>query len=167
MNKANIPLSAGRQLLLEEARITPLREFWNGFLLSGGIWRLYWNDAPGAGVILNGEKVELQPDALYVLPPYPELFTFWNGTPVRQGKSMLIGILSILSQNLGQTPHHIPNGTLFTKQFIRENQMSRITRGIGNEAAGIPLFDQRNFRNTGSVQINRVEFFRPFRKEER
>ena len=84
-----------------------------------------------------------------------------------QGKSMLIGILSILSQNLGQTPHHIPNGTLFTKQFIRENQMSRITRGIGNEAAGIPLFDQRNLRNTGSVQINRVEFFRPFRKEER
>ena len=84
MNKTNIPLSAGRQLLLEEARITPLREFWNGFLLSGGFWRLYWNDAPGAGVILNGEKVELRSDALYVLPPYPELFTFWNGTPVRQ-----------------------------------------------------------------------------------
>ena len=84
MNKTNIPIPGGRQLLLEEARITPLREFWNGFLLSDGFWRLYWNDAPGAGVILEGKKVELQPDALYVLPPYPELLTFWNGTPVTQ-----------------------------------------------------------------------------------
>ena len=101
MNKTNMPSFSDRQIQLEEVRILPLREFWNGFLLSGGFWRLYWNDAPGAGVILNGRKIELLPDALYVLPPYQELFTFWNGTPVRQGKSMLIDKTSILSQNLG------------------------------------------------------------------
>ena len=84
MNKTNMPLFSGRQIQLEEVRLTPLREFWNGFLLSGGFWRLYWNDAPGAGVVLNGKKVELQPDALYVLPPFPELYTFRDGTAVNQ-----------------------------------------------------------------------------------
>ncbi len=84
MNKINFIQSSGRQLLLEEIRITPLQKFWHHFLLSGGSWRLYWNDAPGAGVILGGKKVELQPDSLYVLPPYPELLTFWRGTPVNQ-----------------------------------------------------------------------------------
>lgn len=60
-----------------------------------------------------------------------------------------------------------PTILLFTKQFIRKDQMSRITGGIGNEAAEFPLFSQRNFRYPGSVQINRVEFFRPPRQEER
>lgn len=84
MNKTNIPIFSERQIQLEEARITQLGEFWNGFLLSGGFWRLYWNDAPGAGVILDGKKNELQPDALYVLPPFPELYTFWSGREINQ-----------------------------------------------------------------------------------
>ena len=84
MNKTNIALPVEQQFLLEEIRIAPLRAFWNGFLLTGGSWRLYWNDAPGAGVILDRKKIELLPDALYILPPYPELFTFWNGVPINQ-----------------------------------------------------------------------------------
>lgn len=84
MNKTNIDFPAGRQLQLEGVWITRLREFWNRFLLTGGCWRLYWNDAPGAGVILDGKPVELRPDALYLLPPYPELVTYWDGAPVNQ-----------------------------------------------------------------------------------
>ena len=75
MTKTNILLPAGRQLRLDGVWQAHLGSFWNHFHLTGGYWRLYHHDGPGAGVYRNGTRIELLPDALYLLPPYPELVT--------------------------------------------------------------------------------------------
>jgi len=76
MMKTNIPLTSDRQLRIDGIWQTRLDAFWHRFHLSGGFWRLYHHDIPGAGVWLDGRKIELLPDSVYLLPPYPELVTW-------------------------------------------------------------------------------------------
>lgn len=80
MKKTNILLTSERQLQLNDICLAHLGSFWNCIHLTGGYWRLYHHDAPGAGVFRNGLRIELLPDALYLLPPYPELVTWREQT---------------------------------------------------------------------------------------
>lgn len=58
------------QLRLEAFRFTTLSSFlWNDLCLTGHFWRFYWNSAPGAGLVVGEETVELLPDRFYVIPP--------------------------------------------------------------------------------------------------
>ena len=83
MTKTNIQLIPDRQLRIDGIWQTRLDAFWHRFHLTGGFWRLYHHDIPGAGVWLDGHKVELRTDSVYLLPPYPELVT-WREQPVNQ-----------------------------------------------------------------------------------
>ncbi len=58
-----------------------LRNAWKNMLLSGHQWRLYHNDAGGAGVYLNGKKFEMKPDKIYLISPQCELRTWVDGNP--------------------------------------------------------------------------------------
>ena len=83
MPKTNISSVSDRQLRIDGIWQTRLGEFWQRFHLTGGYWRLYHHDIPGAGIWKDGEKIELRPDSVYLLPPYPELIT-WCEQPVNQ-----------------------------------------------------------------------------------
>lgn len=83
MGKTNISLFSERQLRIDGIWQAQLGSFWHRFHLTGGYWRLYHHDIPGAGVRFNGQKIELLPDSIYLLPPYPELVT-WREQPVTQ-----------------------------------------------------------------------------------
>lgn len=58
-----------------------LGRFWNNLNLSSHFWRLYCHDAPGAGVISAGEKFELLPGYIYLLPPNNDLVSWCTGNP--------------------------------------------------------------------------------------
>ncbi len=60
---------------------TRLTAFWNHLTLGGCYWRLYHHTACGAGVFLDGRKIELVPDKLYLLPPNCNLRTWSDGAP--------------------------------------------------------------------------------------
>ena len=83
MTKTNITPISDRQLRIDGIWQTRLDPFWHRFHLTGGFWRLYHHDIPGAGVWIDGRKIELSPDAVYLLPPYPELVA-WREQPVNQ-----------------------------------------------------------------------------------
>lgn len=63
---------------------TPLYAEWKGQILAGNFYRLYRNDYCGAGVILNGSRLELVPGRFYLLPPRCELKVFCNNDKVKQ-----------------------------------------------------------------------------------
>lgn len=63
---------------------TPLASEWKGQILAGNFYRLYRNDYIGAGVIVNGSKLELIPGTFYLLPPRCELQVFCNNDIVKQ-----------------------------------------------------------------------------------
>ncbi len=70
------------QLQIEFADVETLGEFWIHNRLPGIHWRLYYNDAPGAGVIPpGGRPIELLPEKLYLIAPCSELATFCTGNP--------------------------------------------------------------------------------------
>ena len=82
MNKTNIKQFQQIQLQIEFADVERLGAFWNNNQLLGIHWRLYHNDTEGAGVILpDGTEVELLPDYIYLIAPYPQLTSFCNATP--------------------------------------------------------------------------------------
>lgn len=58
---------------METIHMVRLRPVWNGMRLTGHHWRLYVHDAPGAGVMVNGEKLELSPGFAWLLPPHGDL----------------------------------------------------------------------------------------------
>ena len=58
-----------------------LGPFWNNLSLHAHFWRLYCHDAPGAGVITDGKKIELLPGYVYLLPPHDDLVSWCTGTP--------------------------------------------------------------------------------------
>lgn len=60
---------------------TRLTAFWNHLTLGGYYWRLYHHTGGGAGVYLDGAKVELRPEKLYLLPPNCNLRTWSEGAP--------------------------------------------------------------------------------------
>lgn len=49
------------------ARLLP--EYWNNYILAGNFWRLYRNNAPGAGLWVGGRKIQLEPGKFYLIPP--------------------------------------------------------------------------------------------------
>ena len=58
---------------METIHLVRLQPLWNGMRLTGHHWRLYVHDAPGAGVVVNGEKLELSPGFAWLLPPHGDL----------------------------------------------------------------------------------------------
>ena len=58
---------------METIHLVRLQPLWNGMRLTGQHWRLYVHDAPGAGVVVNGEKLELSPGFAWLLPPHGDL----------------------------------------------------------------------------------------------
>ncbi len=60
---------------------TRLTAFWNHLTLGGYYWRLYHHTGGGAGVYLDGAKIELRPEKLYLLPPNCNLRTWSEGAP--------------------------------------------------------------------------------------
>ena len=73
LNAPEIHLCAGSK--------TRLSSFWNHLMLGGCYWRLYHHTAHGAGVFLDGKKIELVPEKLYLLPPNCNLRTWSDGVP--------------------------------------------------------------------------------------
>lgn len=69
---------------LECVSMTKLGGQWNRQLLTGNFYRLYRNDAPGAGVVYNRRKHEITPDAIYILPPNCNLRTYCDNPEARQ-----------------------------------------------------------------------------------
>ncbi len=58
-----------------------LGSFWDKLHLSSHFWRLYCHDAPGAGVITGGKKIELLPGYIYLLPPNNDLVSWCTENP--------------------------------------------------------------------------------------
>ena len=58
-----------------------LGSFWNNLHLPAHFWRLYCQDAPGAGIIANGKRFDLLPGYIYLLPPHNDLVSFCTGNP--------------------------------------------------------------------------------------
>lgn len=70
------------QLQIEMADVETIGDFWSFSALPGIHWRLYYNNAPGAGLILpDRRKVEMTPDRLYLIAPYTKLGTYCHGEP--------------------------------------------------------------------------------------
>lgn len=42
---------------------------WNHNQLSAPFWRFYWNEQAGNYVVLNGERIDLSPDKILLIPP--------------------------------------------------------------------------------------------------
>ena len=82
-SQSETPSFSFPELHLETVTCTRLGEAWNGIRLSGYYWRLYHHDSGGAGVYLQGRKVELLPERLYLLPPNCDLRTWNAGNPVQ------------------------------------------------------------------------------------
>ena len=82
-SQSETPSFSFPELHLETVTRTRLGEAWNGIRLSGYYWRLYHHDSGGAGVYLQGRKVELLPERLYLLPPNCDLRTWNAGNPVQ------------------------------------------------------------------------------------
>lgn len=61
-----------------------LHRWWRANCLTGHYWRIYNNDASGAGVFLDGERYELHPDKMYLVAPWSELKTWSTGQHVNQ-----------------------------------------------------------------------------------
>lgn len=49
---------------------------WEHERLAGAHWRLYHNSAPGPTLIVAGEPMELEPGALYIIPPSSKMSSF-------------------------------------------------------------------------------------------
>ena len=82
MKKTNI--LAPFQIQIDFAAVEPLGTTWNHSRLPGIHWRLYHNDAPGAVLIYpDGRRIELLPDALYLLLPNNRLSSENTG-PAKQ-----------------------------------------------------------------------------------
>jgi len=72
------------QLQIDFADIEILGDFWNIRRLPGFHWRLYYHNAPGAGVIFRDQRrIPLLPEFVYLLPPSQELgsYTAPNAQP--------------------------------------------------------------------------------------
>ncbi len=82
MNEVFSPLS-DPQIRIEYVAEAHLNPVWRIQVLSDFFWRLYYNDAPGAGVFIRGEKYELQPHSIYLLPPHCNLQTWCDGDPLQ------------------------------------------------------------------------------------
>ncbi|MDD3886710.1 MAG: AraC family transcriptional regulator [Victivallaceae bacterium] len=80
MKKTNIERFS-EEFQLGTVNLMRLGNFWDRLLLGGDYWRLYHNDAAGAGVVIDGRHEELRPDEVYLLAPCPNLVTFCNGKP--------------------------------------------------------------------------------------
>lgn len=82
MNKTNIDGLQSMQLLIEFSDVETLGEFWNKRQLLGIHWRLYYNSAPGAGLILpDGRRIDLLPENIYLIAPYPQISSYCSGNP--------------------------------------------------------------------------------------
>ena len=71
------------ELHLETAALTNLAGIWQNLSLGGYCWRLYYHDSGGAGLVLNGTRIELTPDKLYLLAPNCNLHTWVKGSPTQ------------------------------------------------------------------------------------
>ena len=46
-----------------------LPEYWNNYTLFGNFWRFYRNSSSGAGLWIDGKKLELEAGKFYIIPP--------------------------------------------------------------------------------------------------
>ena len=82
MNKTNIDSLQPMQLQIEFSDVETLGEFWDKRQLLGIHWRLYYNNAPGAGLRLpDGRKIDLMPENIYLIAPYPQIVSYCSGNP--------------------------------------------------------------------------------------
>lgn len=63
----NIPVASAPQVL---TCIYTLLSAWEHDDLAAPFWRLYWNDRPGAYLILPHEKVPIEPGKIVLIPPH-------------------------------------------------------------------------------------------------
>ena len=81
MNKITQILPEPPRISMDYAGCVKLGPFWHRRHLSGPFWRLYHHDGPGAGLRVDGKKIELLPDKFYILPPNCNRLTWCTGTP--------------------------------------------------------------------------------------
>lgn len=84
MDKSASKLTNSLQIELFRVNHTRLQQYWKTGILTGTFWCLYWNDAPGAGIIIGSKRKELMPDKLYIIPPDANLYTFCDSEEVSQ-----------------------------------------------------------------------------------
>ena len=77
--------------------------FWNKRHLTGPFWRLYHHDDPGAGLCVNGKRIEILPGSFYILPPHCNRLTWCSGVPFQ------LYIHFELSMSMGNPrfPYHV------------------------------------------------------------
>ena len=81
MNNIDIRSSSEAGLILESMGVVTLGKFWNRIMLSGDYWRFYYHNAPGAGVLVKGCRMEFAMNRCYLLPPACDLESFCSGSP--------------------------------------------------------------------------------------
>ncbi len=81
MNKTTQVLPEPPRISMDYAGCVKLGAFWNRRHLSGPFWRLYHHDGPGAGLFVNGKKIEIRPEKCYILPPNCNRRTWCTGEP--------------------------------------------------------------------------------------
>ncbi len=60
---------------------TRLGSWWSYANLSAPYWRFYWNDLPGASIMLQGRRIRLEPDKAYLLKPDTAFASFPPQSP--------------------------------------------------------------------------------------
>ena len=81
MNKTIQELPEPPQISMDYAGYMKLGTFWHRLHLTGPFWRLYHHDEPGAGLIADGKRIEIQPGKFYILPPHCNRLTWCSGVP--------------------------------------------------------------------------------------
>ena len=81
MNKTIQTLPEPPQVSMDYAGDLRLGKFWDKIRLAGHFWRFYHHDGTGAGLLINGKRLDLKPDHCYILPPHCNLTTWCSGHP--------------------------------------------------------------------------------------
>ncbi|MBN2657421.1 MAG: helix-turn-helix transcriptional regulator [Spirochaetales bacterium] len=65
--------------------------YWQHDSLLAPYWRIYWNDREGASVFLDGERWEMTPSRIYLIPPNTAFGSRMELNPVRKDRNFLMG----------------------------------------------------------------------------
>ena len=103
MNKTIKVLPEPPRISMDYAGYVKLGAFWNRRHLTGPFWRLYHHDGPGAGLCVNGKRIEILPGSFYILPPHCNRLTWCSGVPFQ------LYIHFELSMSMGNPrfPYHV------------------------------------------------------------
>ncbi|MBQ6474326.1 MAG: helix-turn-helix transcriptional regulator [Victivallales bacterium] len=85
MDKSALTANSSRlHVELFKVNVAKLWKYWRNARFTRTFWCLYWNDRPGAGLIMDGTSFPLTDENLYLLPPNPQYGTYCESEEVSQ-----------------------------------------------------------------------------------